>query len=146
MSSDKWRVQFKLFLVSKLGKVWYVWGGQSLKDGEADCSGLVIEVLKKYGRLPEDIPDMTAQGLSRMFAITKKPEPGDLAFYGKSWSKVTHVVFYIGSFNNYPNTVAGMCGGRSGMKKTWAKKLGAGLWLKTSAKYRRDFLGYRKVV
>jgi len=146
MTSENWRSYLALDLVAMLGKVWYVWGGQDLKKGEADCSGLVIEMLKKYDRLPEDTPDVTAQGLSKMYRITKKPLPGDLAFYGRNWNRVTHVMFHIGAVENMTKAVAGMCGGRRGMDKKLAKKLGSALWLKTSYKYRRDFLGFRKVV
>ena len=155
MRKQSWRIALKKYLLEKLGKIWYVWGGQNPEKGIADCSGVVLEVLKEFDQLPDDTKDITAQGISRLYNITKKPEPGDLAFYGKNWSKVTHVMFYIGKVTitnqkgkqtTYWNCVAGMSGGKKFMTKKWARMVGAGLWLKFTPRYRKDFLGYRKVL
>lgn len=155
MRSEAWRKLLKEYILAKLGKVWYVWGGQAPEKSIADCSGVVLEVLKRFERLPEDTKDITAQGISRLYNITKKPTPGDLAFYGSNWKNVTHVMFYIGPVTIvkqtgkqvvYSNCVAGMSGGKKYMTKKWAKMVGAGLWLRFTPRYRRDFLGYRKVL
>lgn len=146
MASEKWRKDLVDYLLANLGRIWYVWGGQDVNSGEADCSGLVLEVLKAFKRLPKDAPDMTAQGFSRKYSATTDPRPGDLAFYGSGWSNVTHVMFHVGEVDGNPSCVVGMSGGRRGMTKDQAMKLGAAMWLKRSPKYRRDFLGYRRVV
>jgi len=145
MSTDAWRDDVKRRLLQMLGKVWYEWGGQDLGRRRADCSGLVLEVLKEARVLPPTVKDMTAHQLSRLFRRrVKRPLPGDLAFYGGSWSRVTHVMFYMGEVDGIEGMVAGMCGGRRNMKASWARKVGAGLWLRP-AKYRKDFLGFSRV-
>lgn len=74
-----------------LGKP-YVWGGESESEGGYDCSGLLYVVLRKCGM---NVSRNTAQGYSklgtRVGAITK----GDLLFFGKSTSNITHVAIAI---------------------------------------------------
>lgn len=153
MPRANWRENFRNLIMERIGNVWYVWGGQTLKglvsgEGECDCSGVVLEVLKEVGVLPKAFPDKTAHDLRRHFTSrTTKPEPGDLAFYGRP-RKVTHVMFHLGIVEelNSDQCVVGMVGGgRSGMTYEQARLLGVGLWVRTSPRYRRDFLGYRKV-
>lgn len=160
MKTEKWRSNIAEFLVGNVGKIWYAWGGQDVKNGVADCSGLVLELLKLYGRLPKNSPDMTANGIAKLYKVTQSPKPGDLVFYGKSWSKINHVMIYLGRMELqthdlatgekgvkvYENCVAGMSGGRRNMTTQWAKMVGAGLFVKTSARYRNDFLGFKRVV
>jgi hypothetical protein len=142
---EYWRDAIVEFLLDNLGSVYYVWGGQDVLNGNADCSGLVLEVLKMAGRLPEDAPDMTAQGISRLYPVTRNPKPGDLAFFGRSWSKVTHVAFFVGEIEGVgEECIAGMCGGCRGMTREVAKKVGAALWIRR-LRYRRDYLGCRRV-
>lgn len=149
--ADEWREDLKRYLLNRIGNVWYVWGGQDLENGLVDCSGLVLEVLKMFGRLPKDVSDMSALGLSRLFGDVpgteghKIPIPGDLAFYGDNWRKVSHVMFFVGNVGKHKGCVVGMCGGKKDMTVETAKMLGAGLWVRTSAFYRRDFLGFRVV-
>ena len=145
MADEAWRDDLRKVVLNAVGKVWYHWGGQDFEQGVADCSGLVLELLKLVKVLPADYPDRTAQGLAREFSTTvQKPRCGDLAFYGSSWNKVTHVMVYLGGVQGRGEFVAGMCGGRRNMKAIWARLVGAGLWLRTP-RYRRDFLGYRRV-
>ena len=155
----KWRDKFRDTMLMLADKgVWYVWGGQKPfgfqsdvgAQGVADCSGLVLEVLKKLGKLPKGFPDMTAQSLSREFATTSKPQPGDLVFYGKDWRRVTHVMFYFGELEyrddkKITEAVVGMCGGRRDMDVTEAKLFGGMLKFQRGPAYRRDLLGFRKI-
>ena len=142
---DAWREDIYNFLLKNIGKVWYVWGGQNLDKKIADCSGLVIDLYKKFGILPNKFLDMTAQGLYDTFYIggkTNQPKKGDLVFYGKSSCQVSHVMIYVGSVPGLPdkNYVAGMCGGQRNMNKKVAKLFGSGLWIRRK-RYRKDFLG-----
>lgn len=70
----------------------YVWGGETPKGG-MDCSGFVYRVLRDCGM---KVPRLTAQGyydsaLSYSVHTTKN---GDLLFFGKSKSNITHIGFY----------------------------------------------------
>ena len=145
IDKDAWRDKVVDFLLTNTGNFFYVWGGQNLKSGDLDCSGLVIEVLKKFGKLSKNFGDARAQGLSKLFPIAKNPLPGDLAFYGKDWKNVNHVMFFIGDASGWDNAVAGMTGGYKNMTRSESELLGAGLWVRKSARYRRDFLGFRRV-
>lgn len=163
----KWRNRFRTMIeMLTLKGVLYTWGGQNPfgkcemshgTDGKcdcprtADCSGLVLEVLKKLGKLPNAFPDMTAQSLAREYAKTTKPQPGDLVFYGKAWNHVTHVMFYYGELEyrankRIPDAVVGMCSGRRNMDDYEARLFGGMLKFQRGSKYRRDLLGFRKVV
>lgn len=146
---DLWRNEVYNFLLKNIGKIWYVWGGQNLNKKEADCSGLVIEVYKKFNILPETFVDATAQGLFDMFVFTPKheePKPGDLVFYGKDESHISHVMVYMGDVGGLSggDYVVGMCGGRRGMTKKIAKLVGAGLWIR-KLKYRNDYIGFLSI-
>lgn len=149
---ELWRARLKTLILMNIGKVWYSWGKQDPfgKTHSADCSGLVIEALKDVNVLPDGFRDITAQGLAKYFRKTVlKPKVGDLAFYGRSPRGIAHVMFCMGKLQLddkiFNNVVSGMCGGRKGMAVNYAMTVGAALWVRTSAKYRRDFLFYRRV-
>ena len=74
----------------------YRWGGDDAIDG-FDCSGLVIELLKAVGVLPEAF-DATAQGLRQRFPAVSPQEAkfGDLVFFGTP-ALAGHVGMYLGS-------------------------------------------------
>lgn len=152
---ERWRGELKKFLLSKAGSFWYEWGGQDLVANKVDCSGLIIEVLKMVGVLPGIFRDVTAFGLAKHFPVTvRNPKVGDLAFYGKNTNSIKHVMIYLGEVrlprqlgkqSVYPNAVIGMSGGSKYMTLEMARMVGAGLWVKRSARYRRDFLYFRRV-
>lgn len=150
---DAWRTRLKNGLLCMTGKVPYEWGGQKVilgKGGVADCSGLVIELLKQQNIFKANMKDLTAQGLAKYCGRRKgKPKVGDLVFYGRNKNSIIHVMFYLGEVEiggmSYSDTVIGMSGGKKHMKKEDAMLLGANLWLKKSSRYRRDFLFYGKV-
>jgi len=137
------RKKIKNWILTNLGKVWYVWGGQNVQAGEADCSGLVIDLYKRLGIFPKNFPDMTAQGLWNTLDLKLLPDTGDLAFYGKDTNHITHVMIYLGEVGNWSHTVAGMCGGRRNMTKQQAMWLGSGLWVRRHFRYRRDFVNFK---
>jgi hypothetical protein len=79
----------------------YIWGGDDPMAGW-DCSGLVVEILKSAGKLP-NAGDWTAGGLSRMFPTASDPKEGCLVFYGTTplaqpaRTIVTHVEYCLDS-------------------------------------------------
>lgn len=86
---SQWRATAEKYL-----GVPYVWGGESASGG-MDCSGFCDRVLWDMG---SSIPRLTAQGLYNTF---KRAEIsladcncGDLLFFGKSKTKITHVAFF----------------------------------------------------
>lgn len=157
MVTEPWRYDLRNLLLDLVGRVHYEWGGQLInwtsREGRADCSGLVIECLKKIGRLPAGFRDVNAQGLFGYYnKRTRSPQLCDLVFYGKDEKHVTHVMFYLGR-GQLPvedSTVAlaerelviGMCDGDQEMRAKDARWLGAGLHVRTSPRYRKDLLGY----
>lgn len=157
MVTEPWRYDLRNLLLGLVGSVHYEWGGQqinwTLQAGRADCSGLVIECLKKVGRLPAGFRDVAAQGLFGYYnKRTRAPQLCDLVFYGKDEKHVVHVMFYLGSGqlpaqDSTPalsdrELVIGMCDGAQEMKAKDARWLGAGLHVRTSPRYRKDLLGY----
>lgn len=74
----------------------YVWGGKSLSNGGLDCSGLVFISLCDSGYKTSK---KTAQG----FSLIGKSVPlysikaGDLLFFGKSQTRITHCAIYLGN-------------------------------------------------
>ena len=72
----------------------YIWGGDDPVKG-FDCSGMVIEILKSVGILP-DKGDWTADGLYHKFKAHEQDVPcqGCLAFWGSEERK-THVEYCI---------------------------------------------------
>jgi hypothetical protein len=149
MIVDPWRYDMRNLLLKLVGKVDYGWGAQTIDwkelRGVSDCSGLVIELLKKVGRVPQNFRDTTAQGLAAFFSKhTRDPSIGDIVFYGRSWSKVTHVMVYVGKVEalNTEEAVGGMVGGDQSTTVERAKLIGANLYLRSSPNYRGDLLGY----
>jgi cell wall-associated NlpC family hydrolase len=79
----------------------YIWGGDGsgAKFNGWDCSGLVLECLWAFGKLPKG--DLTAQGINdKLYAMgwrqgmTRKAD--DLLFFGKDLKHITHVAICIG--------------------------------------------------
>lgn len=157
MVAEAWRFDLRDLLLTYVGKIDYDWGGQRVDwaagYGHADCSGLVIEMLKKVGRLPATFRDVNAQGLWGFFSKrTRQPQLCDLAFYGKDPQRIQHVMFYLGRgqipegrasvWLREKECVIGMCNGAEDMEACDAHLLGAGLFVRTTPRYRGDFLGY----
>lgn len=72
----------------------YRWGGDDPIEGY-DCSGLVIELLQSAGELPRNY-DNTAHGIFNDFQNNSEHnirDFGSLYFFGKSFSKITHITF-----------------------------------------------------
>ena len=82
-----------------LGKP-YVWGGESMSEGGYDCSGYVYNVLRDSGF---KVNRSTAQGYSKLGTTISysKANKGDLLFFGKSTSKITHIAIYAGNGKMY---------------------------------------------
>jgi hypothetical protein len=156
MVLEPWRYDLRNMLLGMVGKVDYEWGAQQITwpsgSGVADCSGLVIECLKKVGRLPVKFRDLTAQGLRDYFKPVNKAQLCDLVFYGRDASAISHVMFYLGKGQipegqasadlRKKECVIGMCNGAKDMVAQDAILLGAGLYVRTSPRYRKDFLSY----
>jgi murein DD-endopeptidase len=123
---------------AQLGKP-YVWGAKG--PDAFDCSGLVTWALKECGG-PDWRAFHNAQRLWDVLDVTHSPRAGDLAFYGKSPERVSHVTVCLGDVGC---GVLGACGGdRTTTSVEIAKKRGAAVKKKRSHLYRSDFLGFRK--
>ena len=90
----------KLVIAAKsfLGKK-YVWGGESDFEGGYDCSGLLYASYIKAG---EKISRLSAQGYYNKFETKPHyltPAAGDLLFFGKSKTKITHVAIAVDGKN-----------------------------------------------
>ena len=82
----------------------YIWGGNGTgkASGGFDCSGLVLEGLWSLGLYSG--PDVSAQGLYNALGSSEKwgvtdfdnAHDGDILFFGKSLSKITHVAVALG--------------------------------------------------
>ena len=73
----------------------YIFGGSSPQG--IDCSGLVLELLKAVGVYPSK-GDNTAAGLANYYKAANMKmniEFGDLLFFGKSSSEISHVAFAV---------------------------------------------------
>jgi cell wall-associated NlpC family hydrolase len=89
----------------------YEWGGDGRKSKGFDCSGLIQEILWSIGALPHKINnqpvDMSAQALYDYFKAKAGPVScanGNLVFFGKSISEITHVGLTL---NEYQYVEAG---------------------------------------
>lgn len=82
-----------------LGKP-YVWGGESMSEGGYDCSGYVYNVLRDSGF---KVNRSTAQGYSKLGTTVSysKANKGDLLFFGKTKSSISHIAFYAGDGKMY---------------------------------------------
>lgn len=86
------------YAMSFVGKQ-YLYGGSGPLSG-FDCSGLVIEILKGGGILPNKF-DASAQGLFDRFtlgiygAVVFEAQFNDLVFYGKSTKAIEHVCYVV---------------------------------------------------
>lgn len=80
----------------------YIWGGDGSGKcgGGFDCSGLVLECLWAFGKLPKG--DLTAQGIHDKLLLEKgwrqgqSVKEGDVLFFGKDTKHITHVALAIG--------------------------------------------------
>lgn len=74
----------------------YVWGGESLSEGGLDCSGLIYISLSDSGY---KTTRKTAQGFSLIgkSVLLDSIKAGDLLFFGKSQTKITHCSIYLGN-------------------------------------------------
>lgn len=83
----------KILLASKkYNGVPYVWGGTT-RSG-MDCSGFVLTVLKDVGILPSGARPTAQTLFSEKYGRQIDPEkaqPGDVVFFGKDTSNITHV-------------------------------------------------------
>lgn len=125
--------------VNLLG-VLYRWGGKTPAKG-LDCSGLVTWCLARAGIIPALwSATHNSQALARAFPPAHDPRPGDLAFYGSSWDRVTHVMLVVGD-----GRVIGACGGGSTtLTPEDAMRIGASVKYRPRLEYRRDYLGCRR--
>lgn len=88
----------EFYALKQVGKP-YIWGGDDPMKG-FDCSGLVIEILKSCGMLPNKF-DTTAQGLYDLFlplGISSERALGSLIFYGRGTEMIKHVAFGLDNF------------------------------------------------
>lgn len=78
----------------------YVWGGESMSEGGYDCSGYFYNVARDSGY---KVNRTTAQGYSAMGSSVpySKAQFGDVLFFGKSTSNITHIAIYAGNGNMY---------------------------------------------
>lgn len=81
----------------------YIWGGDGSGKcgGGFDCSGLVLECLQAFGKMPNR--DEPAQGIFEELTARKwnyvlfgSEKPDDVLFFGKDAKHITHVAICIG--------------------------------------------------
>jgi len=119
--------------------------GKGLQRPEApealDCSGTVTCGL--FNATSGRVDWRANHNAARLWVelkATAAPKPGDLAFYGRP-GRVTHVMTVVGD-----GRVVGACGGNSDtLSVEIARKMGARVKYRPSAKYRPDLLGYRSL-
>ncbi|UCH83964.1 MAG: C40 family peptidase [Candidatus Latescibacterota bacterium] len=72
----------------------YVWGGTSTKG--FDCSGLIQHVFRLNGMLiPRDSDQQSRFGSKKSVDDISALDTGDLLFFGKSVSQISHVAMYL---------------------------------------------------
>jgi len=80
-----------------VGKIPYIWGGESLDTG-VDCSGFMMCLYSKHANI--SLPH-SAQGQYNDSQVTHISEedliPGDLVFFGDTDTSIGHVAMYIGN-------------------------------------------------
>lgn len=135
-------------LACSLAGVPYVWGGKALSAGGLDCSGLATLCLARVRAIPAGVSAAEFSGLFnadrlwRELAPTADPAIGDLAFYGTP-VRATHVAIVVRTGERI-EVMSASGGGSWCTSPEIAKKKGACVRLHLSARYRRDFMGYRK--
>jgi len=90
------RALFQMACLQFLNKP-YIWGGEHPSLGY-DCSGLAQDILAMVDLDP--IGDQTAQALYDVLKANTKEGPrdtGDLIFYGRSITQITHVAIMLDS-------------------------------------------------
>lgn len=126
----------RAYALSMIGKP-YFWSGDDPVSG-FDCSGLVSELLRAAGVVPNSYRD-TAQGLYTKFSAdgdVNRWAFGSLAFYGKDWNSITHVGFALDSYCMIE------AGGGNSETTTEATASTRNAFVRIRAiKYRKDFLG-----
>ncbi len=136
----------------------YLWGGQYWakyksihhpykKVQGVDCSGFVILGLIEIGLLPKDF-DTTAHGLFRKFKSVSANAalPGDLAFFGSSKRKITHVGMLYQQITK-DHWVMLEAGGGGPSCKTVEIAMAKGAFVRPSwTNRRRDFQGFGRIL
>ena len=73
----------------------YVWGGESLKEGGFDCSGLVQYV---YGKMGVQMPRVSQQQATQgKMTSVQNLRPGDFVAWGNSPATAHHIAIYAGN-------------------------------------------------
>ena len=76
----------------------YVWGGESLAEGGFDCSGFVYNVLNDSGIKVSRTTAKDYYTYFKKYEVAKSTIcSGDLLFFGKSKSSISHVAIAISS-------------------------------------------------
>jgi murein DD-endopeptidase len=127
------RSRFLTLCLEQLGKP-YIWASKG--PASFDCSGLVTWSLLKAGG-PDWRGFHNAQRLWTELPETFDPQPGDLAFYGRT-DHSSHVMVRVGAFG----LIVGASGGNS---DTTTPTPGASVKIRASHTYRPDFLGWRSL-
>ena len=89
----------------------YRWGGNEIKDGGFDCSGLTNGALRVFGIT---FADHTAAHLAEMFPTIRKQNLryGDLLFWkSKTTGKISHVEMVWAIFNGNVYSIGASGGG-----------------------------------
>lgn len=102
----------------------YRWGGNEIKDGGFDCSGLPNGGLVVFGIT---FADHTAAQLADMFPSVQKENlrPGDLLFWRNSVGKVVHVEMVWAQFEGKLYSIGASGGGPWVMTLTAAERSNA---------------------
>ena len=124
--------------------LFYVWAGYRRPADGHDCSGHIVWWCDQVGvRLPRG--RATADSMWRDLEATDAPRPGDLALYGTP-AKATHVMIVLEEPAPGIFAVAGMSGGGSATTSIpKARASGAAHKRFETHRYRRDFLGFRRL-
>lgn len=119
----------------------YQWGGgHGSNDWGLDCSGLVIQAMRRAQfRLPPcSLP--TSDGWWKCLKKTDEPRPGDLALYGSS-ERAVHVEIVRCFDGNEADTIGANGGDRDVLSPEIAKERGAFVRY-ASTRGRSNFLGF----
>jgi len=128
------KVEFMIELALGMAKegIPYRWGGSNPLTG-FDCSGLIVELLKSVGLVPDKF-DTNSRGLYQMFKDkeVKKPDRGCLVFFGPSKAKINHIGLMI---NDELMIEAGGGGSKTRTLEDAAKQ---GAWIRVRPYKRRS--------